>query len=69
MKFIILFVFSCLLFNNIKSQNKEINNEQLEALCKVWGYMKYYDPNISQGVTNWDSLLINCLPTFYNKVD
>ncbi|KMQ67911.1 hypothetical protein ACM39_11270 [Chryseobacterium sp. FH2] len=31
--------------------------QKLESLCKVWGFLKYYHPNVSKGNFNWDEQL------------
>ncbi|MCW3159858.1 S41 family peptidase [Chryseobacterium oryctis] len=31
--------------------------QKLESLCKVWGFLKYYHPNVSKGTFNWDEQL------------
>jgi carboxyl-terminal processing protease len=39
---------------------KEI--EKLSSLCKTWGFLKYYHPNVSKGDYNWDEQLLIILP-------
>lgn len=44
--------------------------KQLEGLCKLWGFLKYYHPEIGSGELNWDSVLlckINTLKTPINQ--
>lgn len=31
--------------------------QKLESLCKVWGFLKYYHPNVSKGDFDWDKQL------------
>lgn len=38
----------------------EIN--KLSSLCKVWGFLKYYHPNVAAGNYNWDQQLFTILP-------
>lgn len=45
---------------NIKS-NKTVN-QKLVKLCKIWGYLKYYHPNVHNGNLNWDAELIEKIP-------
>ncbi|ASK30347.1 hypothetical protein CEY12_09580 [Chryseobacterium sp. T16E-39] len=33
-------------------------NQKLESLCKVWGFLKYYHPNVANGKFDWDQQLI-----------
>ncbi|HRK03479.1 MAG TPA: S41 family peptidase [Chlorobiota bacterium] len=35
--------------------------KDLEVVCKVWGFLKYYHPNINNVVSAWDSYLIKLL--------
>lgn len=32
--------------------------QKLESLCKVWGFLKYYHPNVAKGTFNWDEQLL-----------
>lgn len=60
MKKIILIAFF-LLFQN--SFSKPITETQkLAATCKVWGFLKYYHPNVADGSKNWDEQLFLILP-------
>lgn len=43
------------------TQTKELSNNELVSLCKVWGTMKYYQPAISQGKIDWDNVLFTTL--------
>ena len=36
--------------------------ENLSSLCKIWGFLKYYHPNVAKGIYNWDKQLIEMLP-------
>lgn len=36
--------------------------EDLSALCKVWGFLKYYHPSVREGKYNWDNELLRILP-------
>lgn len=52
--FLLLILQSSLLF----SQEKLSENQKLETLCKVWGFLKYYHPNVAKGTYDWDNQLI-----------
>lgn len=55
--FLLLFQFSF---------SKPITETQkLATTCKVWGFLKYYHPNVTDGSKNWDEQLFQILP----KVD
>lgn len=41
-------------------QNAKV--ESLASLGEVWGFLKYYHPNIADGQTDWDSVLVADLP-------
>lgn len=36
--------------------------EKLAATCKIWGFLKYYHPNVANGNFNWDEQLFKILP-------
>lgn len=60
MKKVLLFVL-VLLFQNAFS--KPITETQkLAATCKVWGFLKYYHPNVANGNFDWDEQLFKILP-------
>lgn len=60
MKKIILLIF--IIFFQL-TYSQEINEtEKLSNLCKVWGFLKYYHPNVAKGNFNWDEQLLYILP-------
>ncbi|NIG53390.1 S41 family peptidase [Chitinophaga sp. Cy-1792] len=50
---LILFLSAATAFGQSKTQYL-----QLSELCRTWGSLKYYHPEIASGKHNWDSLLI-----------
>ena len=46
------------------AQNSDRNTTELATLAKIWGFLKYYHPNIASGKYNWDSELLNLLPNY-----
>ncbi|RKR09914.1 C-terminal processing protease CtpA/Prc [Flavobacterium sp. 90] len=36
--------------------------QKLAATCKVWGFLKFYHPNVTDGSKNWDEQLFQILP-------
>lgn len=36
--------------------------QKLAATCKVWGFLKYYHPNVASGNFDWDEQLFKVLP-------
>lgn len=43
--------------------------ENLEVLCKVWGFLKYYHPEVTKGKYNWDYELFRILPQVARSKD
>lgn len=43
-------------------QTKISETEKLVATCKVWGFLKYYHPQVANGNFNWDQQLLDILP-------
>ena len=70
MKLKIIFAITFLLFAiQLNSQNKLSEAEKLTSLCKVWGFLKYYHPNASMGIYNWDQQLFKVLPKVEEATD
>lgn len=44
------------------TQITHTETEKIATFCKVWGFLKYYHPQVSKGKYNWDSQLIEKLP-------
>ncbi|RXM49368.1 S41 family peptidase [Flavobacterium sp. YO12] len=61
MKKITLF-FLIIFSQTIFSQSKITETEKLAAVCKVWGFLKYYHPKAAGGELNWDNQLLETLP-------
>ncbi len=60
-KIILLTAIITLTINVLYAQNKQpINN--LTALAKVWGFLKYYHPDAANGKPDWDKELIRMIP-------
>lgn len=53
-----IFVFS----QSILAQNELTETKKLEATAKVWGFLKYYHPQVAEGNYNWDEQLFEILP-------
>lgn len=60
MKKIILILI--LIGSQFVSSQELKESEKLSNLCKVWGFLKYYHPNVAKGNFNWDEQLLNILP-------
>jgi C-terminal processing protease CtpA/Prc len=63
MKKTLLIVFVLLVQISFSKPITEI--EKLAATTKIWGFLKYYHPNVADGSKNWDEELFKILP----KVD
>ena len=55
---LLLLIFSQFAF----CQTKLTETQKLAATCKVWGFLKYYHPNVADGSKNWDEQLFLILP-------
>ena len=40
------------------SQEKLTEHQKFTSFCKIWGFLKYYHPNIAIGTINWDNQLV-----------
>ncbi|RPD98614.1 hypothetical protein EGM88_05325 [Aureibaculum marinum] len=48
--------------NNLTAQSKLSEIDKLASTAKVWGFLKYYHPQVAQGKFNWDNELLKILP-------
>ncbi|WP_428070001.1 S41 family peptidase [Chryseobacterium gambrini] len=56
-----------ILFLNLHFSAQTLSeNQKLESLCKVWGFLKYYHPNVSKGQFNWDQQLFKKIDELEN---
>jgi len=62
MKKTILILFTFLLSSNIFAQNNLSETEKFAFTGKVWGFLKYYHPEVADGKYNWDEELFKILP-------
>jgi C-terminal processing protease CtpA/Prc len=52
-----------LLFLNVSYSKDKIDEfDKLVSTAKVWGFLKYYHPNVADGSKNWDNQLLLILP-------
>lgn len=64
-KWILVFcIFSFVSFGQNQSANNTHNKrvENVATLAKVWGFLKYYHPNVAKGDFNWDEQLFKLIP-------
>lgn len=56
-----------ILFLNLHFSAQTLSETQkLESLCKVWGFLKYYHPNVAKGQFNWDQQLFQKIDELEN---
>jgi C-terminal processing protease CtpA/Prc len=55
---LLLLIITQTAFSNIKITE----TQKLATTCKVWGFLKYYHPNVADGIKNWDEQLFIILP-------
>lgn len=63
MKKVIITILGAIFFLNsvfVKDQISE--TEKLALTGKIWGFLKYYHPNVADGKFNWDEELFRILP-------
>lgn len=51
------------------AQSSLSETDKLAATAKVWGFLKYYHPNVAGGKYNWDAQLFEVLPKVKNAPD
>lgn len=65
------YLFFILLFLSLHCSAQILSeNQKLESLCKVWGFLKYYHPHVAKGNINWDEQLlkkINEIESIHDK--
>jgi len=59
--FLLLFLF-CFTCKSINAQVSISETEKLGSLCKVFGFLKYYHPEVASGKFNWDNELLEMYP-------
>ena len=52
---------------SVLSNNNSVNSKELGFICKTWGYLKYYHPNVRNGKVDWDAVLIKNLDKYLKK--
>jgi len=60
---ILLIVFTCF---KISAQETLSSNDKIFYTGKIWGFLKYYHPEIAEGKYNWDEELFKILPEINN---
>jgi carboxyl-terminal processing protease len=65
---LLLFIFLSATLVEIKAQTKN-QVMQLSDLCRVWGLLKYYHPEIASGKHDWDAVLISSIDNISKSKD
>jgi len=58
----VLFAFLLLTFQGIAKAEQISETEKLATAAKIWGFLKYYHPQVADGKFNWDNQLLEILP-------
>lgn len=66
---ICLILTSCAPIENGKQEKYSQEVQNLEKLCKIWGYVKYNHPAFLLGEKDWDKELLNLIPVVSEAKD
>lgn len=54
-KHCLIFTISFLFVSSfLKAQTSQKESEQIAIFCKIWGFLKYYHPEVTKGNLDWD---------------
>ena len=67
-KFLLL-ILICFNFNFLIAQQKISDTEKLVTICKIYGFLKYYHPEVGKGKYDWDKEFIKYLPLVLEASD
>ncbi|WP_121666188.1 S41 family peptidase [Mesonia aquimarina] len=56
-------------YSFLTAQQNISNNEKLASLGKIYGYLKYYHPEVAKGELDWDQELIKKIPEVLEAKD
>ncbi|NJN42577.1 MAG: hypothetical protein HC811_10465 [Flammeovirgaceae bacterium] len=57
---LLLIIIRCTI--GLSAQHTLTETDKLISTAKIWGFLKYYHPQVSKGQHNWDEELFNILP-------
>lgn len=66
MRIHLIIIISLFLGTKPLAQEVPGQTEKLVQLAKVWGFLKYYHPNVSKGKFDWDEELFRIIPKLEN---
>ncbi len=62
MRRLIILITAILILSSSSPKGEVLDNSQkLYATAKVWGFLKYYHPNVAKGKFDWDNQLLEIL--------
>ena len=61
-KTFLLLILICFSFNHLIAQQKILDTEKLASIGKIYGFLKYYHPEVGKGKYDWDKEFIKYLP-------
>ncbi|MBM1105198.1 peptidase S41 [Aurantibacter crassamenti] len=61
-KFLLFLVFTIIFSHSIFAQKQLSETEKLATTSKIWGFLKYYHPQVANGGYDWDKQLFIILP-------
>lgn len=62
MKKVLFLLFTISIALNCSGQINSIETDKLATTAKIWGFLKYYHPEVGKGKFNWDNQLFEILP-------
>ncbi len=65
----LLVILAFILIGNVCAQDKLSETERLASFCKIYGFLKYYHPNVSKGSFDWDKEFFKTLPLVLEASD
>ncbi len=68
-KIFLLLILTIFNFINLIAQNTISQTEKLASLGKIYGFLKYYHPEVGKGTYNWDEEFIKYLPKVLDATD
>ena len=68
-KSLLVLIFSIFSLSTISAQEKLSETERLVSLAKIYGFLKYYHPEVAKGTYNWDEELLKQLPEVLKATD
>ncbi len=58
MKYCLATLFIILLSGKITAEQNSSSDRKIATFCKVWGFLKYYHPNVVNGKLDWDRIFL-----------